>query len=136
MQQEMESIENEERDEEREIQKLDSKFTNFDKEVQEKEAAEANRIRNERKKRLEEEMKRFEEEKEKFENDFEEMKTEVIQRVRILSRFYNFRYLGHLNHLPDVLQFLGRWSFGLEQDLFRYTRRRARATTIENAQTG
>ena len=80
----MESIENEEREEEeeREIQKLDSKFTNFDKEVQEKEAAEANRIRNERKKRLEDEMKRFEEEKEKFENDFEEMKTEVIQIVR------------------------------------------------------
>ena len=66
--------------EEREINKLDTKFTNFDKLSDEKVAADAIKLRNERKKQLEREMLQFEEEKDQFEDDFEEMKTEVIKR--------------------------------------------------------
>ena len=82
MQQEMAQIVDEENEEsnEREINKLDVKFTNFDKLADEKVAAEAVQIRNNRKKRLENEMLRFEEEKVQFEDDFEEMKTEVIKQ--------------------------------------------------------
>ena len=82
MQQEMADIVDQERteSEEREINKLDTKFTNFDKLSDEKVAADAIKLRNERKKQLEREMLQFEEEKEQFEDDFEEMKTEVIKR--------------------------------------------------------
>ena len=82
MAQEMAKIEDEERAESevREIGKLDSKFTNFDKHADEAVAAEAIKIRDARKRQLEQEMLAFEEEKEKFEDDFEEMKTEVIKR--------------------------------------------------------
>ena len=82
MAQEMAKIEDEERAESevREIGKLDSKFKNFDKHADEAVAAEAIKIRDARKRQLEQEMLAFEEEKEKFEDDFEEMKTEVIKR--------------------------------------------------------
>ena len=82
MQQEMADIVDQERteSENREINKLDTKFTNFDKLSDEKVAADAIKLRNDRKKQLEREMLQFEEEKEQFEDDFEEMKTEVIQR--------------------------------------------------------
>ena len=85
LEQEIQDIIDQEDREEKQVQvnKLDEKFTNFDKISDEKTRQEEIRIRNARKEQLAAEMKNFEIEKAKFEQDFEEMKTEVIQRVRI-----------------------------------------------------